>query len=146
MLSLVLAGGGSFVVLLVSRWGRAVLLVGVFSGVFGRGRAWHVIGVLGQRAVWCGFLFPFLVGPAGLFWLLVGGWGLGVGGLVVNCIVGASIGAPPCPLVCCWGVWGRASCFCLVFDSVCFVVFACFYGRSVDALASGADEGRGGLR
>lgn len=75
MLSLVLAGGGSFVVLLVSRWGRAVLLVGVFSGVFGRGRAWHVIGVLGQRAVWCGFLFPFLVGPAGLFWLLVGGWG-----------------------------------------------------------------------
>ena len=146
MLSLVLAGGGSFVVLLVSRWGRAVLLVGVFSGVFGRGRAWHVIGVLGQRAVWCGFLFPFwwaLLGCSGCL-LVVGG--LGVGGLVVNCIVGASIGAPPCPLVCCWGVWGRASCFCLVFDSVCFVVFACFYGRSVDALASGADEGRGGLR
>ena len=45
----------------------------------------------------------------------------GVGGLVVNCIVDASI-----------------------FD-LC-KLFVCFFERSVDALASGADEGRGGLR
>ena len=63
--------------------------------------------------------------------------GLGVvGGLVVNCIVDASIDivvvlrfvvvvVRPVCVVCCW-----------------FVGFE----RSVDALASGADEGRGGLR
>ena len=34
----------------------------------------------------------------------------------------------------------------VVFAWILFVVFVCFYGRSVDALASGADEGRGGLR
>ena len=37
---------------------------------------------------------------------------------------------------CCGGVWGVVS--------ACVV--CCFYGRSVDALAPGADEGRGGLR
>ncbi len=62
-------------------------------------------------------------------WLVV--WGV-VGGLVVNCIVDASIfvlcGRVPAAL--CGGC-------------VCFV---CFFERSVDALASGADEGRGGLR
>ena len=37
---------------------------------------------------------------------------------------------------CCGGFWGVVS--------ACVV--CCFYGRSVDALAPGADEGRGGLR
>ena len=83
---------------------------------------WHAVGVWGS-APWC--LLPC---PAGLLSRVVG-TGL-VGGLVVNCIVDASIfdlcGVP---------ARGRAR--------LCFV---CFYERSVDALASGADEGRGGLR
>ena len=54
---------------------------------------------------------------------------MGVGGLVVNCIVDASI----------FTVGFLRQVF-----VVCFVV--CFLERSVDALASGADEGRGGLR
>ena len=71
-------------------------------------------------------------GSASLLW----GGVVGVGGLVVNCIVDASI---------------ITVCFCdcgmRAFLSVCFVVFVvCFFERSVDALASGADEGRGGLR
>ena len=107
-------------------WGRAVLLVGVFSGVFGRGRAWHVIGVLGQRAVWCGFLFPFWWALLGCSGCLVVVGGLGVGGLVVNCIVGASIGAPPCPLVCCWGVGGALlvfAWFLILCVLLCLLVF-----------------------
>ena len=61
-------------------------------------RAWHAIGALGRHAA------PN-VGPAP-YWLplrspcFFGGWGLGwcVGGLVVNCIVGASIECDPAPL------------------------------------------------
>ena len=65
-------------------------------------------------------------------------WGgvVGVGGLVVNCIVDASI-----ITVCFCDCGMRAFCLCVL---SCFVV--CFFERSVDALASGADEGRGGLR
>ena len=101
--------------------GPSVLPCGVVGGgwwVVG----WHAVGVWGS-APWC--LLPC---PAGLLSRVVG-TGL-VGGLVVNCIVDASIfdlcGVP---------ARGRAR--------LCFV---CFYERSVDALASGADEGRGGLR
>ena len=53
-----------------------------------------------------------------------------MGGLVVNCIVDASI-FDLCAVTC---RWVRGCCF------------VCFFERSVDALASGADEGRGGLR
>ena len=63
---------------------------------------------------------------------LCGWWGVGVGGLVVNCIVDASI----LLFVFCDRM------FLVLF--VCLVV--CCFERSVDALASGADEGRGGLR
>ena len=82
-----------------------------------------------------------------------------VGGLVVNCIVDASIcGRPRYRELCCWspvclffclvrraaraGSGARRAC------AVCRVVLCVvrFYERSVDALASGADEGRGGLR
>ena len=43
---------------------------------------WHAVGVLGQCALvaWPVFCFP-----------VCGWWGVGVGGLVVNCIVDASI-------------------------------------------------------
>ena len=54
----------------------------------------------------------------------------GVGGLVVNCIVDASI----------FDLCAHTHVFC------CVCCFVCFFERSVDALASGADEGRGGLR
>ena len=73
-----------------------------------------------------------------------------VGGLIVNCIVDASIKNDHAQRYCC--VWLFDSlvkkhetiveCFLLSVISCCF----CFYERSVDALASGADEGRGGLR
>ena len=96
-----------------------------------------------------------------------------VGGLVVNCIVDASIcGRPRYRELCC----AVARLFVFLFGSSCgarrfwcaprvrrggaaivvvvarrvpCVVLLCvvrFYERSVDALASGADEGRGGLR
>ena len=61
-------------------------------------------------------------------------WGVGlacVGGLVVICIVDASI---------------FVLCVVIVVVFVWVVLCVCFFGRSVDALASGADEGRGGLR
>ena len=70
-----------------------------------------------------------------------------MGGLVVNCIVDASIFVlcgvfllcasrlGPAALSWCGGFWVWFAC-----------VVCCFYGRSVDALAPGADEGRGGLR
>ena len=54
-----------------------------------------------------------------------------VGGLVVICIVDASI---------------FVLCVVIVVVFVWVVLCVCFFGRSVDALASGADEGRGGLR
>ena len=47
-------------------------------GVWG----WHAVGVLGQCAL---VAWPVLLLPVG------GWWGVGVGGLVVNCIVDASI-------------------------------------------------------
>ena len=60
-----------------------------------------------------------------------GGVWVVVGGLVVICIVDASIFVLCVVIV-------------VVFGWV--VLCVCFFGRSVDALASGADEGRGGLR
>ena len=68
----------------------------------------------------------------GLVPLFVRGVGLAcVGGLVVICIVDASI---------------FVLCVVIVVVFVWVVLCVCFFGRSVDALASGADEGRGGLR
>ena len=100
-----------------------------------------------------------------------GGWGhaVGVWGCVPFCVL---LLLPPC----CGGLWGCGwvGCelysgreylcslwcvfvVCLASWSCCVVrggvwgvvsacVVCCFYGRSVDALAPGADEGRGGLR
>ena len=112
--------------------------------------AWHAVGFWGG-APWC-------PGPRALPCLFLGGSGV-VGGLVVNCIVDASICGRPryrdCaagrPFVCFFclvrraaraGSGARRAC------AVCCVVLCVvrFYERSVDALASGADEGRGGLR
>ena len=73
-------------------------------------------------------------GPARRGWspLFLFGVGLArVGGLVVICIVDASI---------------FVLCVVIVVVFVWVVLCVCFFGRSVDALASGADEGRGGLR
>ena len=118
---------------------------GVFGGVWAwAGVARYRGSGAARRLVW--FPVPFLVGPAGLFWLLVGGWGAWCGWVGCELYSGREHRRAAVPSGLLLGGWGRASCFCLVFDSVCFVVFACFYGRSVDALASGADEGRGGLR
>ena len=80
-----------------------------------------------------------------------------VGGLVVNCIVDASIcGRPRYRELCCWSPVCLFSCLVRraaragvvrVARAPCVVLCVVrFYERSVDALASGADEGRGGLR
>ena len=95
-------------------------------------------------------------GPLGPPPVFLGGSGV-VGGLVVNCIVDASIcGRPRYRELCCWSP--VCLFFCLVRRAAragvvrvarapCVVLCVVrFYERSVDALASGADEGRGGLR
>ena len=91
-------------------------------------------------------------------WLLVSSWNTteaggcwwgGVGGLLfVNYIVDASIferralmiGAHPLGWVLVVGVW------CVFLMIICVVWRISCYGHTVDALASGADEGRGNLR
>ena len=85
---------------------------------------WHAVGVLGQCAL---VAWPVLLLP-------------------VCWVVGCGCGWVGCELYS-----GRehltVSVFCdkvFCFVRVSFVV--CFFERSVDALASGADEGRGGLR
>ena len=112
--------------------------------------AWHAVGFWGG-APWC----PGPLGPPLSFF--GGGSGV-VGGLVVNCIVDASIcGRPWYRELCCWSP--VCLFFCLVRRAAragvvrvarapCVVLLCVvrFYERSVDALASGADEGRGGLR
>ena len=117
--------------------------------IAGRGwGAWHAVGFWGG-APWC-------PGPRALPCLFLGGSGV-VGGLVVNCIVDASIcGRPRYRELCCWSP--VCLFFCLVRRAAragvvrvarapCVVLCVVrFYERSVDALASGADEGRGGLR
>ena len=108
--------------------------------------AWHAVGFWGG-APWC-------PGPRAL--PCSGGSGV-VGGLVVNCIVDASICGRPryrdCaagrPFVCflVWFVVRRAPVLVRAARAPCVVLCVVrFYERSVDALASGADEGRGGLR
>ena len=77
----------------------------------------------------CALVVVLRVGAGPFF---VRGVGLAcVGGLVVICIVDASI---------------FVLCVVIVVVFVWVVLCVCFFGRSVDALASGADEGRGGLR
>ena len=78
--------------------------------------------------------------------------------MVVNCIVDASIcGRPRYRELCCWSPVCLFSCLVRraaragvvrVARAPCVVLLCVvrFYERSVDALASGADEGRGGLR
>ena len=91
------------------------------GGVGGGG---HAVGFWGGA--------PWLWSCASGWSLFVRGVGLAcVGGLVVICIVDASI---------------FVLCVVIVVVFVWVVLCVCFFGRSVDALASGADEGRGGLR
>ena len=81
---------------------------------------WHAVGVLGQCAL--------------VAWLVWGSWLWGfLGG---------------CGWVGCELYSGREHLTVSLRQVFCFVVccVVCFYERSVDALASGADEGRGGLR
>ena len=70
-------------------WAAAAVVVVVVGWLVGASCAclcacggWHAVGVLGQCALvaWPVFCFP-----------VCGWWGVGVGGLVVNCIVDASI-------------------------------------------------------
>ena len=112
---------------------------------WGRGGWWGcAVGFWGGASRWwlCrGWLVACcclpLVVPAGFLaggaagWVVGGWWLAGVGGLVVICIVDASI---------------FVLCVVIVVVFVWVVLCVCFFGRSVDALASGADEGRGGLR
>ena len=94
----------------------------------------HAVGVWG--------CVPFV--SCFCFLLLCGGCG-GVGGLVVNCIVDASIFVLCGVFLLCASRPGPAAV--VVGSGAWFAcVVCCFYGRSVDALAPGADEGRGGLR
>ena len=131
-------------------WGGARALPPLlFRSLRGGGwGAWHAVGFWGG-APWC-------PGPLGLLLSFLGGSGV-VGGLVVNCIVDASIcGRPRYRELCCWSP--VCLFFCLVRRAAragvvrvarapCVVLCVVrFYERSVDALASGADEGRGGLR
>ena len=86
------------------RWGRGFSAVGrgpgpspllLFRSLRGGGwGAWHAVGFWGG-APWC-------PGPLGLLLSFLGGSGV-VGGLVVNCIVDASIcGRPRYRELCCW--------------------------------------------
>ena len=102
---------------------------------------------LGLRALLCPASASLLVVCCCLFGGGVGGCG-GVGGLVVNCIVDASIFVLCGVFLLCASRLGPAALFVVwwVLGVVSACVVCCFYGRSVDALAPGADEGRGGLR
>ena len=71
---------GGLLRLLWSWWSVVVGAPGVRACV--RVWGWHAVGVLGQCAL---VAWPVLLLPVG------GWWGVGVGGLVVNCIVDASI-------------------------------------------------------
>ncbi len=174
--------------------GRGRLLSwSLLLGAGGGGCCW----LLGPRAVvrGAGVVAGHAVGFWGLCVLVAWSWlvracacgGWGVGGVVVNCIAGASVGLPCCaswlfPWRCLLGVrgpwvgrWGAGVVACRGVDfrrprarvlaglggswvvgrvgaggvvcSLCAVLWcACLCGRSVDALAPGADEGRGGLR
>ena len=94
----------------------------LFDGGVGGGG--HAVGFWGGA--------PWLWSCASGWSLFCSGVGLAcVGGLVVICIVDASI---------------FVLCVVIVVVFVWVVLCVCFFGRSVDALASGADEGRGGLR
>ena len=106
--------------------------------------AWGVVvggggGMLSGSGAACPFVSCFC------FLLLCGGlWGCGWVGCELYsgreylcslwCVFVVCLASWSC--CCCGGVWGVVS--------ACVV--CCFYGRSVDALAPGADEGRGGLR
>ena len=121
---LVLAGGVGCLVLGVGNTPVVLLLPAcVGSGVWWvplRVWGWHAVGVLGQCAL--------------VAWLVWGSWLWGfLGG---------------CGWVGCELYSGREHLTVSLRQVFCFVVccVVCFYERSVDALASGADEGRGGLR
>ena len=97
-----------------------VPLLSLMGGVGGGG---HAVGFWGG-APWLWPAWPVPLLECGGVWVVVGG-------LVVICIVDASI---------------FVLCVVIVVVFVWVVLCVCFFGRSVDALASGADEGRGGLR
>ena len=81
---------------------------------------------------------PWLPGPCGSLCCVSSAW-CGGGALGVCC---------GCGWVGCELYSGREHLTVSLRQVFCFVVccVVCFYERSVDALASGADEGRGGLR
>ena len=122
-----------WVCLVVFCWGflgagnASGLLFSWFSNCFG---GWGV----GWVSVFCG-------------WHAVGFWGS-----APWCLVSPDLG--PTTVVYCGGGFGFGGCGwvgCELYsgrEHLCFVCFVvvCFFERSVDALASGADEGRGGLR
>ena len=109
----------------VSRWARVSVACSPPCSMGGGGWWGACCRVLGR----CALVVVLRVGLVPFF---VRGVGLAcVGGLVVICIVDASI---------------FVLCVVIVVVFVWVVLCVCFFGRSVDALASGADEGRGGLR
>ena len=123
-----------------------------------RVRSWWcpVVGCLGvcaSRGRHCRVYFQHLILNRCVWLPCVGGccWLLFVGGCVVwgvgvcCCMFGWLVWLVGCG----WWVVGElysgcfVSLFCVIFV---FVLVFCFCGRSVDALVSRADEGRGGLR
>jgi hypothetical protein len=107
---------------------------------------WWVVlvraGLLAYRLGGCPALHRCGLVPA---WLLVGaGWS----GLVGRVWGGGGVWGA------CFGVWCRVGLVCWLLFEICivdasifvFVVWSSFLGHTVDALASGADEGRGRLR
>ena len=131
---------------LLGAWGVPVLFLllpacvrGVWWGGWG-----HAVGVWGCVP----FVSCFCFSPGCLlllvWWWCGGLWGCGWVGCELYsgreylcslwCVFVVCLASWSC--CCCGGVWGVVS--------ACVV--CCFYGRSVDALAPGADEGRGGLR
>ena len=109
---------------------------------------WGGGGMLSGSGAACPFVSCFCFSPGCLlllvWWWCGGLWGCGWVGCELYsgreylcslwCVFVVCLASWSC--CCCGGVWGVVS--------ACVV--CCFYGRSVDALAPGADEGRGGLR
>ena len=118
-------------------WVFGGVLLGLFLGAGNASGPWSscfVVWGVGWVSVFCG-------------WHAVGFWGS-----APWCLVSPDLG--PTTVVYCGGGFGFGGCGwvgCELYsgrEHLCFVCFVvvCFFERSVDALASGADEGRGGLR
>jgi hypothetical protein len=131
------AGHGSLVLPTASVVGS-----GTRAGVWLEG----LVTLLGPEGTGTGFGVCCLQAACGLI-CLVGGWGCGVrAGLASIPHLGFLLVGDGWVLVVVVG-WFR-SCFenCIVNASILFLLCSSFLGHTVDALASGADEGRGSLR